>query len=77
VRQPVTSPHDPNSHIGVWSHTPRARIPVPPQRADGFDSEARPFARSGLFFVGFEGFGLLFLGDGPPRGAPDGPCRPR
>ena len=43
VRQPVTSMGDRKSHIEVWSHTPRARIPVPPQRADGFDLEARSY----------------------------------
>jgi hypothetical protein len=43
VRQPVTSPDVGTSHIEDWSHTPRARIPVPPQRADGFDLEARSY----------------------------------
>jgi hypothetical protein len=51
VRQPVTFGNSGQSHIIIWSHKPRARIPVPPQRADGFDLEARPLTRPGLLFV--------------------------
>jgi hypothetical protein len=51
VRQPVTFGNSGQSHIIIWSHNPRARIPVPPQRADGFDLEARPLARPGLLFI--------------------------
>jgi hypothetical protein len=51
VRQPVTFGKTGQSHIMFWSHNPRARIPVPPQRADGFDLEARLRTRPGLLFV--------------------------
>ncbi len=51
VRQPVTSRNPCRSHIEAWSHIPRVRIPVPPQRADGFEREARLFNQLGLFSI--------------------------